>query len=604
MRSCLLLAAVLSASVLVRGQEPASQPTFRAGVAIVNVDVVVSSRDGQPVADLTQDDFELLEDGERQAIEQFRLVTVDGQLKPGDPEPRAIRSRADEDTELFRPDVRVFVIFLDDYHVTRINGQRVRERLIPFVKSTLGANDLVAIMTPLTPVSALTFTRGQDAVVAALRRFEGRADDFTPRNPVEEQHARYPGRIRQLRRQVSLGALQGLAVRLGSVREGRKSVLYVSEGWREVSVTKGSFLDDALTAARQNNVSLYPMDPRGLGAGVRAAPQNSTNVMWLLAEETGGRATLGRNAFEQALADMVRDSSAYYLLGYSGRAGHDGKYHEIKVRLKRRGVEVRARHGYWAMSAENALRAAMPPTPEVDRAIVETLGSIERGTQRPGYGKTWIGTSRGDGGRTRVTVVWEMSGPPDAGAPAARVSISATDAAGAPVVSGLEAEPSASPRARSLRFDAAPGSIDLRIDVDNGGTRDTERRRLRVPDFTAAAGISTPRVFRGRTARELTALRGDAAAVPLATREFLRAERLLIAFDVYGATGAGSPQATLINTRGQRLTTIPVAGASAGGTHHIELALGFLAAGDYVVEIAADETAGAATALLAFRVAG
>lgn len=584
------------------------QPTFRGGVSVVNVDVIVSDRSAQPVTDLTQADFEILENGKPQDIEQFKLVKVDGRVTPGAPEPREIRSLGDEGTELARDDVRTFVIFLDDYHVTRAMAMRARQRLIPFVKSQIGPNDIIAIMHPLTPVSALTFTRSQDFIVDALGRFEGRADDLFARNPAEAayQH-RSQGEILAIRRQVVLSALQGLAVRLGSVREGRKSVLYVSEGFVAGALASGSRLDDVFTAANRHNVAFYPIDPRGLTTGSLANLRRTRDLMSLLAEETGGRATIGRNSFEHGLADMVRDSSAYYLLGYTTRAGNDGKFHEIKVRVKRKGVDVRARKGYWAMSAEDALRASAPPTPDVDPSIVATLGSIERGaSQRDG--KTWVGTSRGDAGRTRVTVVWETSVPAAEGgaAAAARMSVSAADGSGATLFRGQAADTAGVPGARSLAFDVAPGTVDLRIGLEgpDGALLDSERRKLQVPDFAKDAALSTPRLFRGRTAREVGAVRNDAAAVPLATREFSRAERLLIRFDVYNAGDQSLPRAMLINPRGQRLTALPVAAASAGGTHEIEMGLGFVASGDYVVEIAAGEAGNEVTALLAFRVVG
>jgi VWFA-related protein len=601
-----LLAALCGPAMIGSAQAPAPQPTFRSGISVVNVDVVVSDRNGQPVTDLTAADFEILENGKRQEIEQFRLVTVDGRARPGAPAPREVRSLAADDHELASADVRVFVIFLDDYHVTRAMAMRARQRLIPFVKSQFGPNDLIAIMSPLTPISALTFTRSQDLVVDAVARFDGRADDLSPRNPAEAAYAFMPPQaVRQIRRQVVLGALEALAVKLGSVREGRKSVLYISEGWRSGPLVKGSLLDDVLTAANRQNVAFYPLDLRGSVSGGRAR-RTADSVMWLLAEETGGRATIGRDAFEAGLVEMVRDSSAYYLLGYSARAGNDGKFHEIKVRVRRKGVDVRARKGYWAMSAEDALRAAMPPTPEVDPLIVETLGSIERGATRQGYGKTWLGSSRGDPGRTRVTVVWEGSdaaGEAEAVA-AARVLVSATDASGVSLFRGRVADAAGSPRTRSLAFEAPPGPLDLRLDVEgpDGVVLDSERRRVTIPDLATAAAISTPRLFRGRTARELGAIRDDAAAVPLATREFSRVEQLLIKFDVYN--GSEPPRATLINRRGQRLTSLPVGAVNAGGTHSIELGLGFIAAGDYVVEIATGAASDEVRALLAFRVVG
>ena len=67
------------------------------------------------------------------------------------------------------------------------------------------------------------------------------------------------------------------------------------------------------------------------------------------ADQTDGRAIVGRNDPIPELQRMVRDASAYYLLGYTSTvAARDGKFHEIQVRVKRPNVEVRARKGYWA----------------------------------------------------------------------------------------------------------------------------------------------------------------------------------------------------------------------------------------------------------------
>ena len=82
---------------------------------------------GQPITDLTQADFEVLEDGRPQSIEQFRLIRVDGNPRPGDPPPRELRNRIDEELEISRDDVRLFVFFLDDYHVRLGNSLAIKE---------------------------------------------------------------------------------------------------------------------------------------------------------------------------------------------------------------------------------------------------------------------------------------------------------------------------------------------------------------------------------------------------------------------------------------------------------------------------------------------
>jgi len=171
----------------------------------------------------------------------------------------------------------------------------------------------------------------------------------------------------------------------------------------------------------------------------------------------------------------------------------------------------------------------------------------------------------------------------------------------APVTATPSAPVATSPQ--RLIFDAPPGNLELRLTVEAagaGGVIDNEIRTLSVPDLTTPeAALSTPRVFRSRTARDFQALAADATAVPLAGREFSRSERLLIRFDVYGNA---LPSAVLLNRAGQKMADLPVAAAVAGGTHQIDMGLGAIAAGEYLIEITAKGGLGDVKELVPFRV--
>ncbi|HEY7186508.1 MAG TPA: hypothetical protein VH436_08170, partial [Vicinamibacterales bacterium] len=141
-----------------------------------------------------------------------------------------------------------------------------------------------------------------------------------------------------------------------------------------------------------------------------------------------------------------------------------------------------------------------------------------------------------------------------------------------------------------LVFDAPPGKLELRMTVEaagSGGTLDQEIRDLAVPDFTAPqSALSTPRVYRARTAREFTALAADTAAVPIAARDFSRTERLLIRFDAYGpGTEKPQPTAVLLNRSGGKMADVPIAVGAAGSTHQIDLSLASVPTGEYLIEI-------------------
>jgi len=115
--------------------DPATQPpVFRAGINYVRVDVIISDKNGNPVADLQASDFDVSEDGKPQKIDTFKLVKLDGGTAESQKEPpKEIRNDYDEESEAARDDVRLFAIFLDDYHVRRGASMAVRGQLARFI---------------------------------------------------------------------------------------------------------------------------------------------------------------------------------------------------------------------------------------------------------------------------------------------------------------------------------------------------------------------------------------------------------------------------------------------------------------------------------------
>jgi hypothetical protein len=377
--------------------------------------------------------------------------------------------------------------------------------------------------------------------------------------------------------------------------------------------------------ANRNNTAIYSLDPRGLAvfefgmddtfgsppsfASDSRALRMTQDTLRILSEDTDGRAIVNRNSLAQGLAQMTRDSSFYYLLGYTTtEKSNDGKFHEIKVRVKRRGVDVRARKGYWAMTAADISRATNP-TPDIAKPIQHALSTIAPNLQAARYVRTWIGTDRGADGKTRVTLIWE---PITVGArrdPAGRVTLIAADADGNLLHRGRapETAPATPPTgAQRIVFETPPGKIELRLTVEGvagTGTLDTETRTIDVPDLTRAeTSISTPRLFRARTVREMQTMAADPAAVPVATREFSRAERVLIRFDAYGAGDSPDATAILMNRAGQKMSDVAVAPAVAAGTHQIDLGLASMPAGEYLVEITVKGSDGEVKELVPLRV--
>jgi VWFA-related protein len=669
-RGILLTFAVAAAGATLVGQQPnqpapapsgqqqsaeqPQQPTFRGGINFVRVDVIASARDGAVITDLKPEDFEVTEDGKPQKIETFKFIELDGGLlqDPNAPRPRQIRTDADEEAEAARDDVRLFAFFLDDYHVRRESSMGSRDEISRFIETQLGPTDMVAIMYPLQPIASIRFTRNHDAIRRAIQQFEGRKFEYEPRNEYEQKLMYYPTEIvEKVRNQIALSAMESLVSHMGGLKEGRKTLVLVSEGYsnmlppqmrnpnasvpglgnpahndpnagrddpNEVRAQMLSSFDmqedlrQIYQAANRNNVSIYAVDPRGLATAEfniaeninsqtdRSYLNSTMDTLRVMAEQTDGRAILNRNDLTLAMKQIVRDASAYYLLGYSSVAAPtDGKFHEVRVRIRRPGVQVRSRKGYWAVSPADIERMAkVAATPEVPKPVQNALASLAYPT-RMRIIRTWIGAERGENGKTRMTFVWEPNRAPgarDTEQPA-RVMVTAVGPDGSPVFRGrvpatlpsmgaAPASAAAPITGARVTFEAPPGSLQLRLSVEGAESQvlDAESRELTIPDLAAAPTLfGTPAVYRARTARDVQQFRANRDAPPTTLREFQRTDRLLVRIPAYGTPSGVT--AKILNRAGQAISELPV--AMEGTEAVFEAPLASLPTGDFILEISA-----------------
>jgi VWFA-related protein len=634
--------------------------TFRLRIDSVSVDVIVLDREGNPVRDLTPDEFEVREAGKPQAIESFKFIDVDESAASRPTTNRDILSFEDQRREAARDDTRLLVILLDDYHVRRENSRRVREQLAFFIQQ-LQPNDLVALTSPLASTTALTFSRNHDATARAIMGFEGRKYDYTPTNAFEERYQMQPPAvIERMRNEITIRALESLAAYMGGLREGRKTLLFVSEGLSGSlpagvnttglspfagsdqgsagsrndsvnffnSVEVMTMLRHAFAAANRANTSIYTLDPRGLasseydvadnvsGTAGRRVLAESMDTLRSIAGETGGRAFVNTNDPMPGLHQMLNDSSTYYLLGYtSTEAPRDGRFHEIEVRVSRPGVVVRARKGYWAYTEEEAERATSAPRPEAPPDVIEALDDMARAAGPAGYRvvRTWMGAApRGAGGATEVTFAWESTPENTPNRPDGvvdRVSLVVESADGRVVYRGVaERQDGTLLPAGRASFAAPPGTLQVSmVAEDREGVRiDADDLVYEVPDFASAPlAVSSPAVFRGRTARDIQNIRDADRPVPTATRAFSRTERLMLRFGTHGdRADAAQVAVTLLNSQGESMASLGVPNRGADGRYETVVPLGGLPPGDFIIEIAATSGAESTRSLVAFRVTG
>ena len=149
------------------------QPTFKLRVDYVEVDVVVSDRQGNLVRDLKKEDFQVLEDGKPQSISAFSLVDIPIERAE---RPLFAASPIEPDVKTNeRPfDGRVYVMVIDDLHTRAGRSIRVKLAAKQFIERRLGANDLMAIVHTSGPIDAnQEFTNNKKLLLAAVEKTLG-----------------------------------------------------------------------------------------------------------------------------------------------------------------------------------------------------------------------------------------------------------------------------------------------------------------------------------------------------------------------------------------------------------------------------------------------
>jgi VWFA-related protein len=688
-----LVAAASAALMAQSAQQPASdqpKPTFRAEANYVRVDMYALAN-GQPIEDLKPEEIEILEDDVPQKVATFEHVNV---RPAGAQETRVEPNTVEQSRQLAQdPRARVFVIFLDTYHVQVDGSHAMRTPVVRFLDRVLGQDDLVAVMTPEMSAADLTFGR-KTTIISEMMQDDwawGRRERL-PESDDDPKEARYRAcydkwpevaeeMIERRREKLSLDSLEDLVIHLGGVREERKAVLTVSEGWRLFAPNRNlarglrsgdrrqdpdgrdpifvgpdgklrrggdprAGLGEASGAtmaecdadrlalaeidhnleyrrlyeqANRANVSFYTIYPRGLAVfdmpiGPRRPPPPSEdmrnlttrqNALRELAENTDGLAVVNTNAIETAMQRIVSDLTSYYLIGYySTNTKLDGRFREITVRVKRPGVQVRARRGYRGATAEDLTNAAAreergkPATP-VAKAF-DSVAAVSPKSQFRLRTATWITQGTDDKPvaamwvvgeldyRTRKDLAWS------AGAVADVAVVSAT---GAEVASKRVDVPSSS-STFTLRVPdtggVAPGEYAVRVRVrpnQDGGMPLSDTARVIVADEISRVGDAVM-WRRGPTTGPKYMMTADP--------RFQRSERVRLE---HATTAAGVSSARMLDKAGNPLQ-VPVAVTEredeSGEFRWIvaEAVLAPFAPGDYAIELTLDD----AKVVTAFKV--
>ncbi len=369
---------VLLVGAALAGQQ---EPVLRVTTRLVEVNVVVTGKQGRPVDGLTKDDFTITEDGKPQRIESFSVEKVHLLPPPAEPLPPDIYTNRYE-LKGGAPSA-VTIVLLDLVNTTWRDKYYSRAELVRFLRRQLRAGDRVAIYALSADLHLLhDFTSDIAPLIAALGRYKPRpgvdlvgapSASSTGDARLDALIAKGDGLMYQAyaisRANRTTAALEAIAERVAAL-PGRKNLVWISGGFPIKTGDLGmgrNFRADVERATRvlaAANVAVYPVDARGLvarsgpGFGMSGDSHATRETMHVMAERTGGKLFLDTNDISGAIRTAIDDTKLTYMLGYRPSHGTwDGHFQRLSVKVNRRGVSVRHRTGYVALADESTAAA-------------------------------------------------------------------------------------------------------------------------------------------------------------------------------------------------------------------------------------------------------
>jgi VWFA-related protein len=342
---------------------------------LVQIDPVITGKDGKQVTDLGPDEVQILEDGKPQKITNFSYIALDSTelLRPEKPSKSFDKNAPPVPPVHLRPEQvrRTMALVVDDLGLSFESAHYVREALKKFIDQQMQPNDLVAIIRTGGGMGALQqFTSDKRQLYAAVERVKwnpisrGGIAAFAPISADASSLSSPKGAkssstdssadttsnddLDQFREDLfAVGTLGAVNYIVRGLRElpGRKSILLISDGFTIFNRSEPSGSERVLNALRhltdqanRASVVIYTMDARGLPtlsltaadstlgmtAGQieqslsdrRTAFFESQSGLSYLAQQTGGLAIRNTNDLNGGIRRVIEDQRGYYLIGY------------------------------------------------------------------------------------------------------------------------------------------------------------------------------------------------------------------------------------------------------------------------------------------------
>lgn len=398
------------------------EDVVRISVTLVQVDAVVTDKQGKPVTDLKSSDFEIYEDGRKQHLTNFSFVSTQPEsvpapaVAPAKPDPKSKAPLPPGPPVRLRPDQvrRTIALVVDDLGLSFESTGSVRDALKKFVDQQMQPGDLVAIIRTGAGMGALQqFTADKRQLYAAIERVRWNMNGRSGVGAFSALggDASAGGSADELRTEIySVGTLGALNFVVRGLRElpGRKSVILLSDGFRLFNRDQDSqrVLDSLrrLTdLANRASVVIYTIDARGLQTLMLTAADNVSGQtsqqieealdarrqemfdtqqgLQYLAQETGGFGIRNSNDLGRGIKRVLDDQRGYYLLGYVPDYSTfkldrgQRKFHKIAVKVKTAGLNVRSRKGFYGIPEEAARPARRTPAQQVIGALMSPFTS-------------------------------------------------------------------------------------------------------------------------------------------------------------------------------------------------------------------------------------
>ena len=378
-------------AALAHAQTARPPEVLRATTHLVELSVTAQSKQGEPVAGLTGDDFTLVDEGMPQKIAYVRIERTSPSGKPARKLPPGLfTNRFDAGGSLPRS---ATVILFDGLNTQLSDQLYAREQILKFLRQIKPGEQVALYVMGRGPRVLQEFTEDPSSLIKALAEYKGgapaslRAPMYDPATTGPEQFDAWLGELtfglydyygddRAFR---TVRALTAIADHLQQI-PGRKNLIWVSGSFpvaldgQSVALPKKAAqgkpgedkreswpeVERAARALAKANLALYPVDARGLIAAQQYGgslyrpelknPDTSEAArMQALADRTGGRAFFNNNDLAGALRRAFDDTQLTYLVGYYP-THHDwkGRFRKIELRVNRSDVELHYRRGYFA----------------------------------------------------------------------------------------------------------------------------------------------------------------------------------------------------------------------------------------------------------------